>query len=935
MNLSKFTIVGVWSLLLISHFSKIVAQEPLTYDRSSPIKISTIKENPPFSLPLPDGTQTGLYVEFWRLWSEVNNIPVEIIPMGLVNSIEMARTAQVDMHIGLFVSNERKKWGEFSLPFHKVETGVFFRSSDNRLPRLKDMAGKKVATQVGTFQHEHLRKAFPDIQLVTFDDVELVLTEILKGNIDAIVGEVPYLYSVIAQMGLVGVFERSKEVVLTSEVHGLVPNSRIELLPIINAGINNIPVNKVIALEKKWMPNLAPFFSALDPMQELTLREKEWLRAQSVFTLGIDKNSPPFEFIDEKGEFVGISSEYVDIVSNQLGIKFQPGFGEEWIESFNALKAGEIDVMSAVVMTEERAQSMHFSEPYISFATAIIARKDSSYIRGMNDLTGKRVGIVRGFVFEEYVRRDYPEVIVVYSDSLEDSVQKLKDSEIDAAVGSLVAINNELNKGHSELKVAAFTPYDFELSFAVRKGLEPLVPILNKALSKISTKEKAKIANNWLSVTVNLDTNIKIFIYWGLPIVIILLFIIIFVSRANRKMQFEIFERKKTEILLENLKNKAERANQAKDNFLANMSHEFRTPMNAVVGMSHLLEESGLTGIQKEYNQTLHNSAASLLVLIDDILDLSKVEAGKLELEIRPFKLADVIKNIENQVRLIIDNQVVNLKSRISPEVPQVLLGDAIRFGQVLLNLANNAAKFTHKGEITILVEVESRTEDKIKLKVFVRDSGIGMNYEQQARLFKTYSQADSSITRKYGGTGLGLAISQKLTELMKGSIGVESEVDKGSCFFFTVEFGYRNGVEKENIGKEKTKERGGFSDLLSKKILLVDDNQVNLIVAKTMLTNAGVDVVTALNGVLAIEALEETDFDAILMDIQMPDMDGYETTRYIRNEMNLKDIPIIAVSANVMKSDIDKSFESGMNAHIGKPLNFHLLLQTLASNVP
>ena len=935
MNLSKFTIVGVWSLLLISHFPKIVAQEPLAYDRSSPIKISTIKENPPFSLPLPDGTQTGLYVEFWQLWSEVNDIPIEIIPVSLVNSIEMAKTAQVDMHTGLFVSSERKKWGKFTSPFHRVETGIFFRSTDKRLPKLKDMAGKKIATQVGTFQYAHLRKNFPDIHVVTFDEVELIIPEILKGNVDAIIGEVPYLYSVIAQMGLVGVFERSDEVILTNEVHGFIPNDRSELLPIINAGIKNIPVNKVIALEKKWTPNLEPFFSVRGSMQELTLSEKEWLKTQSVFSLGIDKSAPPFEFVDEKGEFVGISSEYVSIVSNQLGIEFEPDFARPWGESLEALKSGDIDVMSAIVNTKERAQSVLFSEPYISLTTAIIARKDSSFIQGMNDLAGKRIGMVRGFVFEEYVRKDHPEILIVYTDSLKDSFQKLEDDEVDAAVGSLVAINNELNNGHPELKVAAFTPYDVELSFAVRKGLEPLVPILNKALSKITTKEKAKIANNWLSVTVNLDTNIKIFIYWGLPIVIILLFIIIFVTRANRKMQFEILERKKTEILLENLKNKAERANQAKDDFLANMSHEFRTPMNAVVGMSHLLEESGLTEIQKEYNQTLHNSAASLLVLIDDILDLSKVEAGKLELEIRPFKLADVIKNIENQVRLIIDNQVVNLKSSISPEVPQVLLGDAIRFGQVLLNLANNAAKFTNEGEIIILVAVESRTEDKIKLKVTVRDSGIGMSSEQQARLFKTYSQADSSITRKYGGTGLGLAISQKLTELMGGCIGVESEVDKGSCFFFTVEFGYRNGVEKENKGEKKSKEPGDFSGLLSKRILLVDDNQVNLIVAKTMLANAGVDVVTALNGVLAIEALEETDFDAILMDIQMPDMDGYETTRYIRNEMNLKDIPIIAVSANVMKNDIDKSFESGMNAHIGKPLNFHLLLQTLASNVP
>jgi len=935
MNFKKFFLFNILALLIFEPTSLLYAREELPNVQIEPIKIVFIKDNSPYSLELPDGTPTGLYVDFWQLWSQVNHIPVQFIPDTFANSIDRLKNDHADLHMGLFSNSERKQWGEFSVPIHKVDTGIFFKYSGERLPKLRDMQGKKISVREGSFQQTFVEENFPELDIVYHNDVVAGLNLVLNNEIDAIVGEVPYLKTQIVKMGFSGVFQISDEILLTNEVHGFISKKNSNKLSVINSGIKEIPVDKIIALEKKWLPELKPFFSTHESINSLTLLEKEWLKEHSSFSLGIDKNAPPFEFVDDKGEFVGVSSEYVDILRRKLNIQLNPDFDMSWTDAVVALKEGKIDVMSGVVRTDERAKSVLFTEPYISLTSAIMTKKDSSFIQSMEDLVGKRVGIVKGFVFEEYVRQDYPEVIIVYSTSLKNSFEKIKNNEIDAVVGSLIAINNEIYRGdHNELMVAAFSPYDVKLSFAVRKGLEPLVSILNKALSKITTKEKSIIANNWFSVKVNVGTDLKVFIFFGVLIISTLLFIIIFVSRSNRKMQYEILERKKTEKLLGKLKDKAEKANQAKDDFLANMSHEFRTPMNAVVGMSHLLEDSGLTKIQTDYNKTLYSSAAALLVLIDDILDISKVEAGRLELEKRPFKLVDIIKNIEDQIRLLIDNQVVNLKTFISPQVPRVLIGDAVRLGQVLLNLANNAAKFTENGEIEIHAEVASRTIDVLRLKVSVSDTGIGMNTEQQKRLFKTYSQADSSITRRYGGTGLGLTISKKLVELMDGEIGMESEQGRGSCFFFTAAFGYKNNEDCLVVNKQKYEAKDDFSKLLNKKILLVDDNRVNLIVAKTMLTNAGMDVVTALNGALAIEELELANFDAVLMDIQMPEMDGFETTQYIRNEMGLNDLPIVAVSANVMKSDIKKSLDSGMNGHIGKPLNVRFLLQTLTSHL-
>lgn len=373
----------------------------------------------------------------------------------------------------------------------------------------------------------------------------------------------------------------------------------------------------------------------------------------------------------------------------------------------------------------------------------------------------------------------------------------------------------------------------------------------------------------------------------------------------------------------------AEEANRSKSDFLANMSHEIRTPMNAIIGLSHLCLQTALNDRQRDYVSKMHYSARALLGIINDILDFSKIEAGKLELENTDFNLQKTLANIDSIIGHLAREKNLAFEISVDPDVPKFLHGDSTRLRQILLNLAGNSVKFTKAGAISITVMLRSKKEKTVEVEFSVRDTGIGISQEQIVYLFQPFTQADSSTSRKFGGTGLGLAICKRLVQIMGGNIWVESTEGKGSDFRFTAELGIGNEISHEDIDTSANTQ--AQLHLRNKRVLLVEDNPFNQQVAQELLEHVGVYVIVANNGQEALQELAKKPFDVVLMDVQMPVMDGYEATRHIRNNPELSTQCIIAMTANAMAEDRQRCLSAGMDDFIAKPITPEHLYQTLA----
>ena len=662
----------------------------------------------------------------------------------------------------------------------------------------------------------------------------------------------------------------------------------------------------------------------------LTETERAFIDAHPVIRLGVDPQFVPFEFIDIDGSYKGIAADYLAIISEKTGLAFDVAEDLSWQEAYDRALTDELDVLPAVSMTQERQQHFLFSDAYYYFKRVIVTRSNESGITGMEDLSNTTVAVQRNSSHHSYLLA-YPDINLSLYNSVEAALTAVASGSENAFVGNLATTHYLIQSNAlTNLKFIAFEAEKQQgIHFAVRNDWPELVSIINKTLQTITEEERIAINRRWIDLDTTPDYGplLRVLLIAGILILVVLIVSFYWIIRLRR----EVSKRILIQADLEKAKREAEEANEFKSNFMARMSHEIRTPLNAITGMAYLTKKTSLTQAQRMYVDRITQAANNMLSIINDILDFSKIEAGKVALEKTSFSLDQVIQDVVNIIAYKIDSQGVGLKLAKYPQVPNWFFGDPKRIEQVLLNLMNNAAKFTSRGEVSLNIRLKAKEHDRYYLSFSVQDTGIGMTKEQVDSLFQPFQQGDSSITRRFGGSGLGLSIVKNLVELMDGRVEVYSTPGEGSTFIAHLTLQVDDAKEKD-LKKRFTANQ--FKDI---HVLVLDKNGMHISLIDSYLTSFGMHSEMTNSQDSAMRMLEEAGnrfsqaFDLLIVDYETPSEGGLRFVTAVRENKKIVRQPKCILLLPLMREDLfDQLTQYDVDAGVGKPILPSVLLNAI-----
>jgi signal transduction histidine kinase/ActR/RegA family two-component response regulator len=632
-------------------------------------------------------------------------------------------------------------------------------------------------------------------------------------------------------------------------------------------------------------------------------------------------HSPTFNFLDEQRRPTGFAIEVMNHAAARAGMEL------EWVASDvgpeMTFAAGKADLWPVVTYFERRKQVMYLTEPWWRLATVMYFREELG-LKSVADLANRRLAYTSPSKLYRPTSGLPKSTIVDVVGSPDEGMVRVCKGEADAAWIDLRVAHGVLLNRPAEcanIRFGAVTVDEGIRAFSIgaRFGFEKEADRLRAAIDQIAESgEIVRIANRWNFVD---QTDLALFTWldrtrrqaemWRTSVVVLISVLSISVIAL---------------LMVYRARARAELSAKVRAEFLANMSHELRTPMNAILGMTDLALHTNLDAEQREYLTHAHQSGTRLLSILNDILDLSRIESGRLPIEQLPFDLREIIRRSIVLLSLQAQAKGLDIREEIDPTIPPWLQGDPSRIQQILVNLLGNATKFSEQGEIVLRADCLRREGGRCHLAISVRDHGIGIPADQQQRIFEAFTQADTSTTRRYGGTGLGLAISSNLVRMMGGNISVQSHPGAGSTFRFELTL----PVVDAHPGLLPAEPPAPSRPL---RLLVAEDNLVNRTLLERMMTKEGHIVRSVDNGQKVLELLASEEFDAILMDIHMPEMDGLETARRIRERESFGGghIPILALTALAVHGDEARCIEAGMDAYLSKPFKREELIATLA----